>query len=168
MQTVTVSNTGTAPLTVSGISATGPDAAAFAETNTCGIVQAGQSCTVSVTFTPASAGAKTASLSLSSDAATNPVVALSGTGAIVVPPTGFTDVTDTSGVAHASETYGASWGDVNADGFPDLFVSNHRTMKSLFVNQRERDLHRYRRDDQQFRQSTQCRHPRRIVGRLRQ
>jgi len=49
--------------------------------------------------------------------------------------TAFTDVTATSGVAHISETYGASWGDLNGDGFPDLFVSNHRTMKSLFVNQ---------------------------------
>src|SRR3954470_24912396 len=46
----------------------------------------------------------------------------------------FTDVTNASGVAHSSETYGASWGDVNGDGYPDLFVSNHRTMKSLFKN----------------------------------
>jgi len=49
--------------------------------------------------------------------------------------TSFTDVTATSGVAHVSETYGASWGDLNGDGYPDLFVSNHRTMKSLFLNQ---------------------------------
>jgi len=48
--------------------------------------------------------------------------------------TAFTDVTNTSGMEHSSETYGASWGDLNGDGFPDLFVSNHRTMKSLFVN----------------------------------
>jgi len=46
----------------------------------------------------------------------------------------FTDVTATSGVAHFSETYGASWGDFNGDGYLDLFVSNHRTMKSLFLN----------------------------------
>jgi len=44
----------------------------------------------------------------------------------------FTDVTNAAGVAHSSETYGASWGELNGDGFPDLFVSNHRTMKSLF------------------------------------
>ena len=50
--------------------------------------------------------------------------------------TAFTDVTNASGVAHASESYGASWGDQNGDGFPDLFVSNHRTAKSLFVNKR--------------------------------
>jgi ASPIC and UnbV/FG-GAP-like repeat len=48
--------------------------------------------------------------------------------------TSFTDVTTISGVAHTSETYGASWGDFNGDGYLDLFVSNHRTMKSLFLN----------------------------------
>jgi hypothetical protein len=53
---------------------------------------------------------------------------------IAAAQTAFTDVTDASGLAHFSETYGASWGELNGDGFPDLFVSNHRTMKSLFVN----------------------------------
>ena len=48
--------------------------------------------------------------------------------------TAFSDVTNAVGMTHSSETYGASWGDVNGDGFPDLFVSNHRTMKSLFLN----------------------------------
>ena len=134
---MTVSNSGKVPVDFKGIAATGPDAAMFAQTSSCAsVLNAGQSCTVSVTFTPSSAGVKSATLSLSSNAATNPAVALSGTGAVVPPQTGFTDATDSSGLAHSSETYGASWGDVNGDGFPDLFVSNHRTMKSLFVNQR--------------------------------
>ena len=77
-----MSNGGTVPVNFSGIAATGPDAAMFAQTSTCAsVLNAGQSCTVSVTFTPTSAGAKAATLSLSSNAATNPVVALSGTGA---------------------------------------------------------------------------------------
>ena len=108
----------------------------FAQTNTCAAgVAAGQSCTVTVIFTPTSSGAVTASLNLVTNAAINPVVLLSGTGAVAATQTSFTDVTDASGVAHFSETYGASWGDLNGDGYPDLFVSNHRTMKSLFVNQ---------------------------------
>ncbi|HUL98468.1 MAG TPA: FG-GAP-like repeat-containing protein [Mycobacterium sp.] len=47
----------------------------------------------------------------------------------------FTDVTATAGINHSSETYGASWGDLNGDGLPDLYVSNHRTMDSLWLNQ---------------------------------
>ena len=48
----------------------------------------------------------------------------------------FTDATSTAGVGHRSESYGASWGDVNGDGYPDIFASNHRTMPSLYVNQK--------------------------------
>jgi len=48
--------------------------------------------------------------------------------------TAFTDITGAAGLTHSSETYGSSWGDLNGDGFPDLFVSNHRTAKSLFRN----------------------------------
>jgi FG-GAP-like repeat len=48
--------------------------------------------------------------------------------------TTFTDVTAASGLQHSSETYGASWGELNGDAFPDLFVSDHRTAKSLYVN----------------------------------
>jgi len=80
-QAVTVSNTGDAALTISEVSLTGTDSAMFAETNTCTTsVAAGESCTVSVTFTPSSAGAKSASLNLSTNAASSPTVALSGTG----------------------------------------------------------------------------------------
>jgi F5/8 type C domain/Pectate lyase superfamily protein/Abnormal spindle-like microcephaly-assoc'd, ASPM-SPD-2-Hydin len=77
-QTVTVTNTGGAAASVSSVSATGP----FASTNTCGSsIAAGASCTVSVTFTPTTAGAATGNVTLSSNA-TDPTltVALSGTG----------------------------------------------------------------------------------------
>jgi hypothetical protein len=46
----------------------------------------------------------------------------------------FEDVTATAGVSHHSETYGASWGDLDGDGYPDLFVSNHWNQPSLFLN----------------------------------
>jgi hypothetical protein len=46
----------------------------------------------------------------------------------------FQDVTAGSGIAHQGESYGASWGSLDGDIYPDLFVSNHRTMVSLFRN----------------------------------
>jgi hypothetical protein len=135
-QTVTLSNVGDATMAVQGIAVTGPDAAMFTISSTCGsTLPAGQSCTVDVTFTPTSTGSKAGTLDLSTDATTSPAVTISGMGMKVVPPTGFTEMTSAAGVAHSSETYGASWGDLNSDGYPDLFISNHRTMKSLYVNQ---------------------------------
>ena len=104
------------------------------QTSTCAsVLNAGQSCTVSVTFTPTSAGVKGATLSLSSDAATNPVVTLSGTGAIVVPPTGFTDVTDTSGVAHASaQAHGMIYNTVQRQAVMLAFIDNFKMLGVVF------------------------------------
>jgi hypothetical protein len=78
----TLSNTGNAVLNISGITLTGANTADFAETTTCGTtLAAGKTCTVSVTFTPASATSFTASVSVADDAAGSPQTAtLSGTG----------------------------------------------------------------------------------------
>ncbi len=46
----------------------------------------------------------------------------------------FQDVTIGSGIEKIAESYGASWGDVNGDGWPDLFVNHHRDDPSLYVN----------------------------------
>jgi hypothetical protein len=58
-----------------------------------------------------------------------------GVGAAVAPAQiAFTDVTSAAGVAHSSESYGASWGDLDGDGYLDLFASNHRTQPSMLLN----------------------------------
>ena len=81
-QTVTLSNTGSAGLSIAGLAVTGTNAGDFAQTNTCGSsVAAGGNCTIGVTFTPAATGSRTASLSISDNASGSPqMVALSGTG----------------------------------------------------------------------------------------
>ena len=66
-ESVTVSNTGTGELAISGISLLGLDASEFSQTNNCVIVVPGSSCTVTVTFTPVDEGSKTATLSITSD-----------------------------------------------------------------------------------------------------
>ncbi len=78
-QSVTITNTGTQTLTFSNFTANGD----YAQTNTCtsNTLNVGQSCTVSVTFSPVASGARNGSLSISDNAAGSPqVVALSGTG----------------------------------------------------------------------------------------
>jgi hypothetical protein len=79
---VTLQNTGTALLTISGISVTGAQASNFVETNTCGSsLAAAGSCTITVTFAPTVAGAQSATLQVADNAAGSPqTVPLSGTG----------------------------------------------------------------------------------------
>ena len=81
-QGVTLKNSGNAALTISGIAIGGANPGDFAQTNTCGASLAvGGSCSISVTFTPASAASFTATLSMTDDAGGSPqVVTLSGTG----------------------------------------------------------------------------------------
>jgi Phosphoesterase family/Abnormal spindle-like microcephaly-assoc'd, ASPM-SPD-2-Hydin len=77
-QAVTLSNTGNASLTITGLTASGD----FAETNTCGSsVAAGANCAISVTFTPTASGTRTGTLSVTDNASGSPQsVKLTGTG----------------------------------------------------------------------------------------
>jgi hypothetical protein len=87
-QAITLSNTGLAGLSVVGVALNGSGAGSFAQTNTCGsTVGAGQSCVISVVFTPVSAGTAAATLWITDNAGTSPqLVNLSGTA----PQTPFT------------------------------------------------------------------------------
>jgi Domain of unknown function DUF11/FG-GAP-like repeat/Putative binding domain, N-terminal len=88
-QTVNLTNSGTAALNITGINITGSNPSDFAQTNTCGTtLDIGDSCAISVTFTPASAASFSATLSVADNAAASPqTVSLTGTG---TPPPDFT------------------------------------------------------------------------------
>jgi hypothetical protein len=76
-QAVTVTNSGTAAATVSGVTATGD----FSQTNNCSSVATGSSCTVNVTFKPTASGTRTGTLTVTSNANNSPAtVSLTGSG----------------------------------------------------------------------------------------
>ena len=81
-QTVTLTNRGTAALTLSGISLSGTNAAGFTQTNNCpSALAVNASCQVKVTSVPQSAGGQTASLNIADNAPDSPqTVALTGIG----------------------------------------------------------------------------------------
>jgi sugar lactone lactonase YvrE len=82
-QTVTLTNGGTAALTISTIVATGP----FTQTNTCGTsVAAGANCTISVKFAPTAVGPATGAVAITDNAnPTTQTITLSGTAVAATP-----------------------------------------------------------------------------------
>jgi len=77
-EVVTLSNSGTAPLSISSIVTTGD----FRHTTTCGpTVAPGATCTISIRFSPKAVGTRTGETRITSNAVTSPdVIRLSGTG----------------------------------------------------------------------------------------
>jgi hypothetical protein len=82
-QHVQVTNSGSAPLTLSEIYLTGVDYKEFSQSNNCNaIVAAGASCTITVTFTPKTVGKRSAFIGLIDTGGGTPqTVTLAGTGA---------------------------------------------------------------------------------------
>ena len=83
---ITVTNTGTLALVVSGVTVTGTDAASFTATPVagCASVAPAASCTVNVTFAPTTGGAKAATVNIADNAPGSPhTVRLTGTGVAV-------------------------------------------------------------------------------------
>jgi Abnormal spindle-like microcephaly-assoc'd, ASPM-SPD-2-Hydin len=81
LQSITLTNSGTASITISSAVASGTGFA-VAGLSTPTTLSAGQSASFSASFTPSSAGSASGSISIASDAAGSPmVIALSGTGA---------------------------------------------------------------------------------------
>jgi hypothetical protein len=81
-QSLTLTNTGNADLTSLTIAISGADAGDFTQTNACAAtLAAGAGCAIEVTFNPAAAGSRTATLQISDNAPSSPQsLGLSGTG----------------------------------------------------------------------------------------
>jgi trimeric autotransporter adhesin len=100
-QTLTLNNTGTVAAVLSGVSLAGTDAASFAvaSTSTCkanASLAANASCTVVLSFSPASAGAKSATLKVTSNATSLGDVVLSGSGMAPSTTNGMLSVNKTA------------------------------------------------------------------------
>jgi hypothetical protein len=101
VQSVTLTNSGGAVLSITAISVGGANASDFLQTSGCGSsVVAGGNCSIGVTFAPQATGSRSATLSIADNAAGSPqLVNLTGTGAPpATPPGSYTiTVTATSG-----------------------------------------------------------------------
>jgi hypothetical protein len=111
-QTIQITNLGAAPLSISGVAVNGD----FSQTNTCtSVLQGGMGCTLSVTFSPTAADARTGTLSFNSNApGSTTQIALTGTGTAVVAsapvalPTTTAPPTTTTAPAAVSASTGTS------------------------------------------------------------
>ena len=102
-QSITVSNTGNANLVVSPVTKGGTNPTEFTVvTNNCTTVLPGTNCTITVAFAPATAAAKSATISIPHNAAASPSnVTVNGTGTALPPPVGSTQTFPASGVSTA-------------------------------------------------------------------
>ena len=105
-QSVTLTNTGNTSLNIASIAVIGANPGDFATSNTCGsIVAPTGKCTISVTFTPASAGSRAASVAISDNATGSPQsIALAGTGVGTAPVAGLSTNSLTFGSQTLSTT----------------------------------------------------------------
>jgi urease beta subunit len=121
--TVTVSNPGTAPLSIGSIAVEGSEAGDFARTTDCGSSLAvNASCTVSVTFTPGATGARSGSIVITDDAAGSPhSVGLTGTG---IAPAATLTPTSLSFAGQVGTTSAAQTATLRNTGTATLNVSS--------------------------------------------
>jgi hypothetical protein len=112
-RTVTLTNTGTAALSITSLAVNGMNGSDFAQTNTCGkSVVARAHCTISVTFRPSASGSRTASVSITDNAwswgwGSVQTVSLSGTGTLAAAtPTAPEDGLSPTSLAFGSQLLG--------------------------------------------------------------
>ncbi len=104
---VTITNSQTTALTIKSITTSLGD---YTNTTTCPLtpstLAAGGSCTISIFFTPAAAGSRKGTLTISDNASNNPTVSLTGTGVIAATtsPTSLSFTSQALGTTSAAKT----------------------------------------------------------------
>jgi len=108
-KSITLSNTGTAALSISGFAITGTNSGDFTQTHNClASLGAGASCIISVTFKPTATGTRTASVAVTDNATGSPqAAALSGSGVSSGTSTPVASLSPTS-LAFGNQTVGTS------------------------------------------------------------
>jgi fibronectin type 3 domain-containing protein len=105
----TVTNNGSAPLSIGGVTISGAGAASFGQTNNCGTsLPAGASCTVNVTFTPTATGTQAATLGIGGTAATASLTGIGTAAAMTVSPRTST-LTPNETQQFTASTGGVTW-----------------------------------------------------------
>ncbi|MGW6281237.1 choice-of-anchor D domain-containing protein [Kribbella sp. NPDC055071] len=134
-QAVTVTNSGTASATVSGVSATGD----FSQTNNCSTVAVGASCTVTVTFRPTASGSRSGSVTVTSNANNNPTtIALTGSGigtdtnlALNKPATASSQVNSTQAATTATDGNANTYWESANNAFPQWLQVDLGSARSI-------------------------------------
>jgi hypothetical protein len=108
-QIVTLTNIGTAALSISSVALTGANPGDFAQTNGCGAsVAAGDKCTISVIFKPTGSGSRAAAVTLTDNSGGIPqTVSLAGTGTVPIAslsPMSLTFASQAVGSTSAAQT----------------------------------------------------------------
>jgi Abnormal spindle-like microcephaly-assoc'd, ASPM-SPD-2-Hydin len=125
---VTLTNSGSAALTITSVTVTGPNATDFAAPNTCPVspntLAAGASCTLTVTFTPSAAGTRAAGISVSDNASGSPhTVPLDGTGVTPAPGVTLTPTSVNFGNQNVNTTSSAQTLTLTNSGTAALTIS---------------------------------------------
>ncbi len=137
-QTVTLSNTGKAPLTITGITApSSPLMGLFNETSNCGAsLAAGAGCAISVTFTPATTGSFTGSILVTDNATGSPqTISLSGTGTAAPLPVASLSPSSLSFSATAGTTSAAQMITLSNTGSVPLTITGITALSSPLMGQ---------------------------------
>jgi N,N-dimethylformamidase beta subunit-like protein/HYDIN/CFA65/VesB family protein/centrosomal CEP192-like protein len=126
-QSVTLTNSGTAPLAISSITLGGTNPADFSSSNTCPLspstLAANANCSISATFTPTATGSRSAAISITDNAGGSPqTVTLNGTG--IAPAVSLSSASLGFGNQTVSTTSGAQSVTLTNSGTAPLAISS--------------------------------------------